>query len=136
LALEQLFATKLLVWGALCVIAGSAILALRGLRNTGSVLVGAFATQLAVLGAIEIVVALFVRSQSGLRDLSLAVSLDRTAWFAIGLETGFVASGVLVTILGWRLGRRLALVGTGIALSLHAAALTLLTLQLAASIVR
>ena len=136
LALELLFLTKLLVWGAITVAAGSSVLALFAVRNIASRLVNAFSVSLVVLGSAAIVVSLLARTKAELRDLPSAISLERIAWFASGLEVGLVLIGLALAIAGSVLGKRPALVGAGIALSLHASALLILTLQLAASVVR
>lgn len=136
LALELLFLTKLLIWGAVSVATGSGILALFAIRNVASALVRSFAIALVAFGAAVIAVALIGRAQTGLRDLPSAISLERLAWFSSGLAIGVMLAGVAITVLASILGRRLALVGAGTALSLHSAALLVLTLQLAASVVR
>lgn len=136
LQMEQLHLLKLQVWAVLSIVAGSGILALLRVRRTESPLLSHFAIQSAAWGVVDLGIVLWARQGLHLRDLADAVTLDRFVWLNIGLDVGYVAVGVTLALLGWRLGRRLGLVGAGLGVVLQGLALTVLDLQLAAAIVR
>jgi len=71
-----------------------------------------------------------------LRDLAGATRLDRFLWLNIGLDAGYVLVGGTLLVLGWRLARRMGLVGAGLAVIVQGAALALLDLVLAGQISR
>jgi hypothetical protein len=136
LAAERALLLRLLAWGALSVLAGTAILAWLRLRGRSSVLLEQFAVQMAAWGVLELAfVALSWRSLAP-RDLSSATRLDRLLWLNAGLDMGYILVGAALAIAGWRLGRRLGLVGAGIGVVVQGAALLLLDLMLASQISR
>ncbi len=136
LDVERLHVLKLLVWGALSIGVGTALLAFLRVRRVDSVLLQHFAIQSAAWGVIDIAIAVWARQGLALRDLASAVALDRFVWLNVGLDIGYVAVGVTLALTGWKLGRRLGLVGAGTGVIVQGCALTLLDLQLAAAIVR
>lgn len=136
LQVEQLHLLKLLVWAALSILTGSALLALLRIRRADSPLLAHFAIQSAAWGAVDLVIAIWAQRGLVLRDLDAAVALDRLVWFNIGLDLGYVAVGATLALLGWRASRRLGLVGAGLGVIVQGLALTVLDLQLAAGIVR
>jgi sulfite exporter TauE/SafE len=71
-----------------------------------------------------------------MRDIGSATRLDRILWLNIGLDAGYVLVGLTLGIVGWRLGRRLGLVGAGIGVLVQGTALAVLDLVLAAHISR
>jgi hypothetical protein len=136
LSAERALLLRLLAWGALSVLAGTAILAWLRLRGRSSALLEHFAIQMAGWGAVELAfVALSWRALAP-RDLSTATRLDRLLWLNVGLDVGYVLMGVALAITGWRLGRRLGLVGAGIGVVVQGSALLLLDLLLASQISR
>lgn len=136
LDVERLHLLKLLVWGALSVGVGTALIALLRVRRLDSALLRHFAIQSTAWGAIDIAIAIWARQGLHLRDLAGAVALDRFVWLNVGLDAGYVAVGATLALLGWNLGRRLGLVGAGLGVIVQGCALVLLDLQLAAAIVR
>ena len=54
----------------------------------------------------------------------------------IGLDAGYVMVGVTLLVLGWRVMRRLGLVGAGLAVIVQGSALALLDLVFASQISR
>lgn len=136
LQVEQLHVLKLLVWGALSVGVGTALYALLKVRRQESELLQHFAIQTAAWGIVDIAIAVWARRGAHLRDLAGAVALDRFVWLNVGLDLGYVAVGVTLAIAGWKLDRRLGLVGAGAGVIVQGCALALLDLQLAAAIVR
>ena len=136
LAAERALLLRLLAWGALSVLAGTAMLAWLRLRGRSSALLEHFARQMAGWGGLELAfVALSWRSLAP-RDLSAATRLDRLLWLNAGLDIGYVLVGVSLAITGWRLGRRLGMVGAGIGVVVQGTALLLLDLLLASQISR
>lgn len=133
---ERLHVLKLLVWGALSVGVGTALLAFLRVRRVDSELLRHFAIQSAAWGVIDIAIAVWARQGLAMRDLASAVALDRFVWLNVGLDIGYVAVGATLALTGWKLGRRLGLVGAGTGVIVQGCALTLLDLQLAAAIVR
>ena len=95
-----------------------------------------FAYQCAGWGAIEVLLGIVLLTQIAPRDLAAATRLDRLLWLNIGLDGGYVICGLMLAILGWRLSRRLGVVGAGIAITVQGLALALLDLLLAVQINR
>src|SRR6267378_3140203 len=136
LSAERVLLLRLLTWGALSVLAGTGILAWLRLRSRSSALLEHFAVQMAGWGGVELAfVALSWRALAR-RDLADATRLDRLLWLNAGLDVGYVLVGVSLAITGWKLGRRLGLVGAGIGVVVQGAALLLLDLLLASRISR
>lgn len=136
IALEELHLLKLGVWAALSILVGSAILALIRIRRTDSPLLQHFGIQCAAWGAIDLVIVWWAGRGMQLRDLAGAIALDRFVWLNIGLDGGYVMVGLTLALCGWKLGRRLGLVGAGLGVVVQGLALTVLDLQLSAGIVR
>lgn len=136
LALERLHVLKLLLWGGLCAVGGSTLLAWLRLRRSDSPLLQHFGIQTAAWGVIDVAIALWARGGLALRDHQAAIALDRFVWFNAGLDVGYVAVGATLIWCGLALGRRLGLVGAGVGVIVQGLALAVLDLQLAASIVR
>jgi hypothetical protein len=136
LGLERLFYTKLALWAGLSLVTGSLAFAVIQAKRLASPLLEQFAIQSMLWGVVELGVAVWGRRGVAMRDLAGAVGLDRGIWFGIGLAVGAVLLGVALSITGWRLGRRLGLVGAGVAIVVQGLVLALLHLQLSASILR
>ncbi|MFL5605236.1 MAG: DUF6992 family protein [Gemmatimonadaceae bacterium] len=136
LSAERALLLRLLAWGALSVLTGTATLAWLRLRGRSSALLEHFAIQMTAWGALELAfVALSWRALAP-RDLSGATRLDRLLWLNAGLDVGYVLVGVALAVTGWRLERRLGVVGAGIGVVVQGAALLLLDLILASQISR
>ena len=135
-AIERGHLLRLLVWGAACVLAGTAILAWLRAGGRRSDLLKHFGIQTAAWGTVESLIALAMWVQLSPRDVASATRLDRLLWLNIGLDVGYVLVGLTLIVAGWRLGRRLGLVGAGIGVVAHGFALALLDLVLALQISR
>jgi sulfite exporter TauE/SafE len=81
-------------------------------------------------------VALSLLRSLALRDLSGATRLDRMLWMNIGLDAGYALVGITLVVVGWRVVRRLGLIGAGVAIILQGVALALIDLLLASQISR
>jgi len=122
------------MWAVLSVLLGVASWLL-GRRGRGTLL-ASFGLQLAAWGGLLIAVAGAMGVGVGMRDHAGAVRLDRTTWFAAGLACGLALAGAAVSLLGWLLGRRLSVVGAGLAVLVHGVAVAVLSLMLAGAIAR
>jgi hypothetical protein len=136
LSAERTLFLRLLVWGATSVLVGTALVAWLRARGRPSSLLEQFAILTAGWGAVEVVYAAVARAGLAPRDLAGATRLDRLLWLTIGLDIGFVLIGLTLVATGWRLGRRLGLVGAGTAVVVQGTALLLLDLLIASQISR
>lgn len=136
LAAERTHVLRVLVWGGGSVIAGTALLAWLHVGRRRSQLLEHFGIQTAAWGAVWLTLGALARAALVPRDLAAATRLDRVLWLNVGLEAGYVLVGLTLILVGWRLGRRLGLVGAGLAIMVQGAALALLDLVLASQISR
>jgi hypothetical protein len=136
LAAERTHLLRLLAWGAASVLIGTALLAWLHASARRSSLLEQFGIQTAAWGAVELALAALGRASLGPRDLAAATRLDRVLWLNLGLDAGYVMVGLTLVVLGWRLGRRLGLVGAGLGVCVQGMALALLDLLLASQISR
>ena len=136
LQLERGHLVRLLVWGALSVLLGTALLGVLAATRRRSPLLHHFALQLAAWGAIDLALGAVAWRGLALRDLAGATHLDRLLWLNIGLDAGYVGVGVTLAVAGWALGRRLSLVGAGLGVIVQGLGLAVLDLYFAAQIAR
>lgn len=136
LAFERAFAAKLALWALASILVGSALLAWIRLRALASSLLRHFALQSLLWASAILLFALWTRRAAELRDLAGVTALDRSVWFGLGFEVGLVALGAGLATAGWLLGRRLGLVGAGVAIVVQALALSVLQLQFASTLIR
>lgn len=136
LRLEELHLLKLGVWAAMSILMGSALIAWVRFRRTESPLLQHFGIQSAAWGAIDLLIVWWAGRGLAVRDLAGAIALDRFVWLNIGLDVGYVLVGATLVLCGWKLGRRLGLVGAGLGVIVQGLALTVLDLQLSTGIVR
>jgi hypothetical protein len=136
LAAERAHILRLLVWGAGSAVVGTALLAWLHAGRRRSALLEQFGIQTAAWGAAELVVGAIARAAVATRDLTGATRLDRLLWLDLGLDGGYVLVGLTLAVSGWALGRRLGMVGAGLAVVIQGVALALLHLLLAGQISR
>ncbi|MHB1297974.1 MAG: hypothetical protein ACYC0B_05530 [Gemmatimonadaceae bacterium] len=136
LSFERLFYLKLAVWGVMSLLAGSGLLAAVHMRRDGSPVLSGFGLAMLLWGVLEVAVALVRRNGIVMRDLTAAITLDRSLWFTTGLMIGLWVASALAAALAWHFGRRLGVVGVGVATTAHALAVAVLVLQLIPAIVR
>lgn len=122
------------MWAALSVLLGVALWLLG--RHGRGALLASFGLQLAAWGGLLLAVAGAMGVGVGLRDHAGAVRLDRMTWFLTGLASGLAVAGAVASLLGWLLGRRLGIVGAGLAVLVHGVAVAILSLALARAIAR
>jgi hypothetical protein len=136
LDLEKLHLLKLTIWGALSIVLGSLLVAALRVRRAESPLLLHFGIQSAAWGGIDLLIVWWAWRGLAIRDYAGAVSLDRFLWFNVGLDVGYVLVGLCLAICGWKLGRKLGLVGAGLGVVVQGLALFVLDLQLTAGLVR
>jgi hypothetical protein len=136
LAAERAHVIRLLVWGGGSVLIGTALLAWLHRGHRRSALLQHFGIQTAAWGAAELAFGAIVLGTVASRDLAGATRLDRLLWLNVGLDAGYVLVGLTLLTTGWRLGRRLGMVGAGLAIVVQGIALALLDLVLASQISR
>jgi hypothetical protein len=136
LAAESAHVVRLLVWGAGSILVGTALVAWLHMGQRRSALLEQFGIQTAGWGAAELAFGAMTHSSLAARDLAAATRLDRLLWLNIGLDAGYTLVGVTLLVAGWLLGRRMGLVGAGLAVVIQGAALALLHLLLAGQISR
>jgi len=133
---ERAHLLRLLAWGASSVLVGTLILAGLRVRGRRSALLESFAWQTAGWGTACLLAGSAFLLSLAPRDLGAATRLDRMLWLNIGLDAGYIFIGSTLIVMGARLGRRLGLIGAGIAVIVQGTALGLLDLLLAARISR
>lgn len=136
LVAERAHLARSVIWAAASVLVGTGLLAWLRIGRRQSPLLEHFAIQTAAWGAVELVFAVVAGVSLAPRDVSGATRLDRFLWFNIGLDVGYVLIGITLAVAGWRLARRLGLVGAGIGILVQGSALLLLDLILASRISR
>ena len=136
LAAERAHVLRLMLWGGGSMLVGTALLAWLHLGRWRSALLEQFGLQTAAWGAAELVFAAIARAGAAPRDLAGATRLDRLLWLELGLDGGYLLVGLTLVVSGWMLGRRLGMVGAGLAVVVQGAALALLHLLLAGQISR
>ena len=156
---EQLHLLRVLFWGALSVLSGTALLLLVVVRPRSSSLVRQFAVQCVAWGWLELVLAGWAYRGLSLRDVAGSARLERAAWLALGLYVGVIAVGMTIGIAAGRFDRRgrsmvgadgpanasertsssgyvLSRIGTGIGIGLQGLALAVLQLLFVAGLSR
>ena len=123
---EQLHLLRVLAWGALTVLVGTALTVAGSMpRGRGSIL-RPLGAPLAGLGVVEVVAAGAMYRAAALTDAAGAVRLQNLAWLQLGLFAGCAAAGVLLAVVS-RAARLPRASGAGVALAVHGAALVALT---------
>ena len=136
LAVERAHLTRLMLWSGASLLVGGVLLGVMRARGHRSALLEHFGIQTMAWGAIELALALTGFRRVELRDLAGATRLDRFLWLNIGLDVGYVMVGMTLLLIGWRMARRMGLVGAGMAVIVQGSALALLDLVLANQISR
>jgi hypothetical protein len=126
---ERAHLTRLLIWGASSALLATLLLLGAAMRPRATKLLTAFALQTTVWGLGEVVLALVWWRTLVPRDISGFARLERTLWFGAGLESGMVALGVAIAVIGWFLDRRYTLIGAGTAIVAQGLALLILSLR-------
>ncbi|HVZ78322.1 MAG TPA: hypothetical protein VG818_10110 [Gemmatimonadaceae bacterium] len=133
---EQLHLIRLAIWAGASLLVSALLLGLLRWRASSSSLLRQFAIQMAGWGGLELAIAGAAWGRLTMPDLAAATRLDRILWLNIGLDAGYAGVGISLALCGWLLGRRLGLVGAGLAVIVHGAALLLLDARLATFISR
>jgi hypothetical protein len=131
---EQQHLMRLLVWAAMSIVIGTAMLVTVAARRLRSPLLEQFAVQTVVWGLAEAALGGLHWRSLTLRDVAAAARLERAVWFGVGLGVGILLMGAGLAIAGWRGDRRFGAVGAGIAICVQALALLILGLQFVSAI--
>ncbi len=131
MALEQAHLNRLAGWGVASAIAGVVLLLVVWRQRMAMPMPFHFALQTLLWGGVELVLAGGGFRALVLRDHAGAVSLDRMLWLNTGLASGYAMVGIALVLVGWLMGRRLGLIGAGIAVTVQGLTLVLLHLMLA-----
>ncbi|MDQ6827396.1 MAG: hypothetical protein M3081_00845 [Gemmatimonadota bacterium] len=117
-------------WGALCVLAGTAVIAALTVRRGrgSSPLLLHFAAQTAAWGTLELIYVAISLHGLAERDVGSVARLANQIWLYSGLDIGLIGVGAAIAICGWKFARRLGAVGAGIGIVIQG--LGLLTLDL------
>lgn len=126
LGAEHLHLLRILAWGALTVVVGTALVVITTLSRARGGALGALGAPLAALGALEILAAAIVYRAAGLLDAAGAARLQNLVWLQLGFYAACAVAGVLIAALARR-ARLSPAFGGGLALAIHAAALVALT---------
>lgn len=121
--LERAYLERLIMWGGVSIIAGTAVMAMLAVWHTRSPLLKHFALQNLLWGIGAFVVGAIRWRSIPLRDLTSATRLDQLLWFNAGLDVGIAAVGVALTVAALKLGPRQGLAGAALALVVQGAAL-------------
>jgi hypothetical protein len=136
---ERLAFLKLIVWSAMTVLVGTALLASAGRSAASREVLGSFAMALLLIGALELSVALLLRSRVPMRDHVSATLLDRGLWCLVGAASMVAIGSFAGVVRSWSARSEPASgrsTGLHVAVLLHSLAVALLSLQLAAVVVR
>lgn len=136
LVLEQEHLDRLTVLAVASIAIGLAMFAWHRSRRGGRPFVQHFGIQSAAWGAVDLAIVWWAARGLAERDLEGALALDRVLWLNIGLDLGYAMVGATLVLCGWRLGRKLGLVGAGAAIIVQGIALAALDAQLSAALVR
>lgn len=134
LQLERAHLLRLAAWGGSSVLLGTLVLAFLAVRHRGSALLQHFAIQSVAWGVVDLGICAWAWRGLALRDLEGATRAVNFLWLNVGLDAGYVGIGATLALCGWRLGRRVGLVGAGCGIMVQGLALALLDLVLIANI--
>ena len=123
---ERAHLLRLLLWGATSAVCGLVLIGVTRRTRLRSSLLFHFGLQTAAWGLIDLVLAGNAWWALALRDLRSATQLDRFLWLNVGLDVGYVAVGVTLALTGWKLARKLGLVGAGLGVVVQGLALLVL----------
>ena len=126
LLLERAHLQRLLLWGAASAVSGVGLVLLTRKTRRQSPLLFHFALQTAAWGLVDLGLAANAWRALVLRDLHSAAQLDRFVWLNVGLDIGSVASGTILAVAAWMLGRREGGIGAGAAIVVQGLALLVL----------
>jgi hypothetical protein len=126
LEIERTHVLRLLLWGALGFGSGVLVVLVLKARRLQLPLLRHFAIQNLVWGTAELIIGGLAYQALGLRDLTRATHFVNLLWLETGLSLGAVAVGVTLAAAAWKLGRRDAGIGAGMAIAMQGMALLVL----------
>ena len=136
LAAERSYLLRVLAWSGLSVVLGTAVVVFLTARRIHSPLLTHFALQTVVWGVLIGAIGGLAWQGLHLRDVGGAARLERMLWMRIGLDIGCMGVGATLAATGRSTGRRMALIGAGVAIVVQGMALLLMDLQFAGMVSR
>lgn len=134
---EQLHWLRTGAWGAMSVLAGTALVAASFAPAARSApLLRRLGIHLAWPGGAILLWAVASYALAVPRGVVETARIERLTWLELGLFLGATATGLVILRLGWRYARPAGLAGVGVAIAVHGAALTLLQLLLLPAVSR
>jgi len=130
LALERGHLLRLALWGGMSVLVGTSLFTWLTVRRVAAPLLRHFGIQTTAWGAVNLLICLWAGRDLALRDYAGAQKLLNLLWLNIGLDAGYVAIGITVSIAAWRWGARSGGIGAGVGIVVQGVALMLLDLRL------
>ena len=128
LAAEEAHVFSVLLWAALSALAGTALLALAAVRRAPAPLIRGLGLLCLACAAAELAAGVLSRRALAMRDYDGALRLLATVELNVGIAVAILLAGMALAIVAWAVwrGRRLGLVGAGLAFVVHGAALLVL----------
>jgi hypothetical protein len=123
LQLERVYLERLMLWGVVSIVAGTAVLAGLAIWRARSQVLSYFAWQTVLWGCGSLLFGVLRSRAIPLRDLAGATRLDRFLWFDAGLAVGVVVVGIALSVAALKLGPRQGLLGAALALIVQGLAL-------------
>jgi hypothetical protein len=138
LVVEKAHLIQVLVWALLCVLAGTAVLAVLAIRRGGSAILSAFAIQTVGWGVFEATVSAVAIWGLSPRDLAGATQLDHRLWFETRIDVACIVIGAILALTTYGLthGRRLGGLGAGLGIIVQGAVLLVFDAQFLALVNR
>ena len=136
LAAERVHLIRFFLWAAGSAALGTLIMAVLTLRRVAAPILAGFAIQALAWGVAELVLVTASWQTLEMRDVSAATRLDRLTWLTAGLDVGVIGVGIVIAVLGWMHGRRLATVGAGLGMLVQGLGLLVLQLTFASALAR
>lgn len=129
LLLERGHLLRLGIWAGLSVVVGALLLLLVTRRATNAGFLRHFAIQSLAWGLVDLAIVAWGWQTLSYRDYGSAMQLQQFLWLNVGLDAGYAGIGLTLVITGWMLGKRLGLVGAGVAVIVQGLALFVLDIR-------
>jgi len=120
---ERAYLERLVLWGTVSIVVGTAVLAVLAVRRVRSPLLAHFAVQTMLWGAGALAVGLLHLRTLAMRDLAAATQLDRFLWFAAGLDLGVISVGIVLAVASVKFGPRPGPLGAALGVIVQGAGL-------------
>ena len=136
LAVERSHLIRIVIWAVTSAVLGTTLVTVIAGRRMSAPIVLWFAIQTLTWGSVELIIAAARWSALSMRDVSGATRLDRLTWFAVGLDVGIIAAGIMAVVMAWRFTRNLRAFGGGLGVVVQGLGLLVLDLTFASILAR